>query len=320
MALTWDDLSGKTHRKIVPVLVDNVFKSSPPLTRLRTRRAMEFTGGREISQPIMYNKLKGGAYPRGGSFDTSYVQTDTNMVILPKFYYVNVTLFGQDNVLQRGPEAAMDYVRSKMVNAAGTMAENLATDMYLDGQGSSSSIIQLDGFQAAVDDGTNFTSYGQITRSDIAAGANVGINAYYASVPTLSITAFQTAFGATWFGNESVDLITMTQAVWNIFERKLQPQQRFLDENSDVAKAGFQAIRWHGATLTVDQYQPSGTIFGINTKYVQFWMSTLPLHQFGFTGFKEAQNTIDVAGQYLFAGNLLVTAPRLCFRLVGITG
>jgi len=32
------------------------------------------------------------------------------------------------------------------------------------------------------------------------------------------------------------------------------------------------------------------------------------------------QNTDDVAGQYLFAGNLLNVAPRLMFQLAGVTG
>jgi len=268
----------------------------------------------------MYAELKGGAFTRGATFDTSYVQTDTALEILVKYYYVNCTLFGTDNVLNRGPEAAMSLVESKMVNAAGKMAKLLGTDLFLDGQGTSSSVIQLDGFTAAIDDGSNFANYANIVRSDIATGANNGINAYYASVATLGLKDVQTAYGATWFGNEHVDLIVTTQTVWDIFWNKLQPQQRFNEESSDVVKAGFQAIRYNGASLTVDQYAPSGFMFGLNTKYIQFWISTLPKYQFGFTGWKEAQNTDDVAGQYLFAGNFLNVAPRLMFKLANITG
>jgi hypothetical protein len=267
----------------------------------------------------MYAELKGGPFTRGSSFDTSYVQTDTSLEVNVKNYYVNITLFGTDNVLNRGPEAAMSYVESKMVNAAGKMAKLLGTDMYLDGQGTSSTVISLDGFSAAIDDGTNFASYGNITRSDIASGENVGINAYYASVPTYSLSALQTAYGSAWFGNEHVDLIAVTQPIWDILWNKIQPQQRFLETDTDVGKIGFQALRYNGASLCVDQYMPSGNTYGFNTKYIQFWISTLPLFQFGFTGWKEAQNTIDVSGQYLFAGNLLVVAPRLMFHLANTT-
>ena len=272
----------------------------------------------------MYAELRGGAFTRGGTFDISYVQTDTALEVNVKYYYVNATLFGTDNVLNRGPEAAMSYVETKLVNAAGKMAKLLGTDLFLDGTGQNSAIIQLDGLQQAIDDGAtgspNYTSYGGITRSDIASGANIGINGYKASATTLSLSALQTGYGSCWFGNEHVDLIPTTQAVWDILWNKIQPQQRFLEESSDVAKIGFQALRYNGASIVVDQYAPTGVMWLLNTKYIQFWISTLPKYQFGFTGWKEAQNTDDVAGQYLFAGNMLVVAPRLMGQLYGITG
>ena len=321
MALTYDDLTGKTNKFIVPRMVDEVYKSSPVFTRLRTRNMERFEGGTTIRHPIMYAELKGGAFTRGQAFDTSYVETDTALEVLVKNYYVNITLYGTDNVLNRGPEAAMSLVESKAVNAAGKMAKLLGTDMWLDGQGTNSSSIQLDGFQASIDDGTNFSQYGNINRSDIATGANVGINSYYlGTIGTLALSNLQTAYGATWFGAEHVDLIACTQAIWDIIWNKMQPQQRFNEDSSDIVKVGFQAIRYNGASLTVDQYMPAGFCFGLNTKYIQFWISTLAKYQFGFTGWKEAQNTDDVAGQYLFAGNLLNVAPRLMFKLAGITG
>jgi hypothetical protein len=143
-------------------------------------------------------------------------------------------------VLNRGPEAAMSYVESKLVNAAGKMAKLLGTDFFLDGQGVLSPVINIDGFTASIDDGTNYPTYGGITRTDIATGANVGINAYYlGNIGTLPLSTLQTAYGNTWFGNEHVDLIAMTQVVWNVIWNKIQPQQRFMEESSDVAKVGF---------------------------------------------------------------------------------
>jgi hypothetical protein len=318
--LTYDDISSKTNKFIVPRLVDNVYKSSPVLTRLRTNNMERFEGGTSIKHPIMYAELKGGAFTRGGTFDISYVQSDTALEVNIKYYYVNATLFGTDNVLNRGPEAAMSYVETKLVNAAGKMAKLLGTDLFLDGQGTNSSIIQLDGMQAGLDDGTTYTTYAGITRTDIATGANVGINGYKAALATLSLAGVQTAYGSTWFGNEHVDLIPTTQPVWDILWNKIQPQQRFLEESSDVAKIGFQALRYNGASIVVDQYAPTGVMWFLNTKYIQFWISTLPKYQFGFTGWKEAQNTDDVAGQYLFGGNLLFVAPRLNGQITGITG
>lgn len=320
MALTYDDLTSKTNKFIVPRMVDEVYKSSPLFTRLRTRNMERFEGGQTIRHPIMYAKLKGGAFTRGGSFDTSYVQTDTALEVNVKYYYVNCTLYGVDNVLNRGAEAAMSLVESKMVNASGRMADLLGTDIFLDGQGTNSTALQLDGLQASVDDGTNYVSYGGVTRTDIASGANAGINSYYVSLPTLTLAGVQTAYGASWFGREHVDLIVSPQAVWDILWNKIQPQQRFREESSDVAKIGFQSLRFNNSSVTVDQLCPTGFMFGLNTKFIQFWITTMPKYQFGFTGWKESQNTDDVAGQYLFAGNLLNVGPRFMFKVAGIVG
>jgi hypothetical protein len=90
---------------------------------------------------------------------------------------------------------------------------------------------------------TLFPTYGGITRTDlgVAAGTNnSGINGYtIATMTTLTLAGLQTAYGACWFGNEHPDLIVTTQTIWNIIWNKILPQQRFMEESSDVAKIGF---------------------------------------------------------------------------------
>ena len=324
--LTWNDITGKTNDKITPYLTDNVFKNSPVLTRLKNKRRFEFEGGLTIRHNIMYAPLKGSAFQRGQAFDTSAVQTDTALQFNLKYYYVNVTIYGQDQVLNRGTAAAMSFVGSKMINASGTMAQLLATNLYGDGgaNGASSlnSTIDLDGFAEAINTPANYATYGGITRTDIASTANTGINAYYAAPPAFSLGAVQTAFGSAWFGQEKPDMLVTTQAVWDAFWNKLQPQQRFNDETSDV-HVGFRSFFWNGAQVVVDQYLNTlggnYQMYGLNTNYIYLYVSTVPKYQFGFTGWKEAQNTDDVAGQYLFGGNVVVAAPRLMFNL-GFTG
>ena len=325
MALNWNDLTGKTNDMIVPYLTDTVYKNSPVLTRLKSKRRFDFTGGRTIMHNIMYAELKGGAYQRGQAFDTSAVETDTALQFNVKNYYVNVTIYGQDQVLNRGPEAAMSFVASKMINASGKMAKMIGVNLYGDGGltptagGSLNSTIDIDGFTAAIDDGTNYPMYGGITRANIATGANNGINAYYANPTAFSLGAVQTAYGSAWFGIEKPDMLCTTQPVWDAFWNKLQPQQRFNDETSDV-HVGFRSFFWNGAQVVVDQYLPvlagNYTMYGLNTSYIYLYVSDIPKYQFGFSGWKEAQNTDDVAGQYFFAGDLIVSAPRLMFRLV----
>lgn len=296
MALEWSDITSKVQRHIIPRLIDTVYLSSPVFTRLRTQNGERFEGGTKISQPLVYAEVNGGPYARGGTFNVAYVPTDTALDLNIKYYYANITAYGPDNVLARGPEQAMSYMESKFFNAAGKMAKNLASDFYKDGTGVSSATIAVDGLLQALDNGNTYTSYGNITRADlgVANGTNnQGLNAYVNTLASYTHLGLQTAFGSSYFGNEHVDLIVTTQTVWNLIESKILPQQRFMESDTDVAKIGFSSLRWKGASIVVDQYCPSGYVFGLNSKYVQFWTSALPRYQFGSKVPCESQGSVD---------------------------
>ena len=79
-------------------------KNSPVFTRLHTRQMERFDGGTQIVRPIMFAELNGSTMTRGTAFDISFVNTDTAFVVNPKGYYVNITLFGFDDILNRGPK------------------------------------------------------------------------------------------------------------------------------------------------------------------------------------------------------------------------
>lgn len=291
------DINGKVNPAILPAIADLVYKSSPLFIRVRTSNAQRFDGGVSIRQNIGYAELNGGPFARGGTFNTDYVTTDTAFVVSPKYYYVNVTLMGTDDVLARGPEMAVDFVTSKLANAAGKMAKLIGTDIFLDGLGTNSSPLSTDGLQQWLDNGNTYSTCGGLTRADlgVANGTNSqGANGYVASLSSgFTLKAVQKAFGSAWFGNQHVDLIVSDQNSWDQFWNKLQPMQRYMNEKADVATAGFSAFNFNGAQVVVDQYGPSGQMFGLNTRNenLLFFTSTLKRYQFGFTGFKEALET-----------------------------
>jgi hypothetical protein len=324
MALTWTDINSVVNPLILPTVADLVYKSSPLFIRVRSSNAQRFDGGTTINQPIGYAELNGGPFSRGSTFNTDYVQTDTRFTVNPKYYYVNVTLYGTDDVLAKGPEMAVDFVTGKLANAAGKMAKLIGTDVFLDGLGTASSTLSIDGLTQWFDNGNTYTTVGGVTRSDlgVANGTNSqGANGYVASMSSgFTLKGVEIAFGSAWFGNQHIDLIVSDQNSWNQFWNKLQPQQRYMAEKADVANAGFRAFTFNGAEVVVDQYCPSGNMYGINSRNenLLFFMSTLQRYQFGFTGFKEAQNTDDRAGQYLWSGNMIVPNPRYNFLLTNI--
>lgn len=348
------DINAFTDKELVPRTTDVVYKKSPLFVRLFQRKNISFDGGTLIQRPVMYAKLNGGAFSKGETFNTAYVQTDTAVQVTPKHYHVNVSLYGTDDVLNRGRNAAFSQVEIKMFNASMRMAELLAKGAYGDGQSSDADVVtssnvlsnskNLDGLLAWLDDGNDdstyatdtnagrsFASIGGITRSDMfttaptfsgattVAGAKGGLNSYVnRSFTNFTLSGINTAYGEAWYGNEYPDLIVTSQAGWNKFWNAIQPNQRYMDKESDVGKIGFRAFRFNGASeVVVDQYMPSSLMLGINTSYIEMFISTNPKFQFGFTGFKETANSIDLAGQFLFAGNLIYPNPRLCFKLYG---
>jgi len=324
MALTINDISAVTTQLIVPDLVDEYYKVSPVFTIIFKGDAVkDFPGGLYIQQPIQYAPLKAGPFAPGSTFDISYVQTDTAMTFAVKYYYANVTLQGTQLPLNRGAEAAMNFVEEKMINGSQALAQALAIDIYNDGQGTVSSQIALDGLLAGYDDGTNYPTYGGLPRAAIGSGASTGINGYYANIAgPLSVTALQKAYGQATFGNRQPNLMATTQSIYNQLYNKLVPAQR-VNDNVMVDQAqniGFTAIRFNNQRLVVDQYVPTGYVFGMNTDFLNVWISDHELFGFGFTGFKELPNSVDSAGQLCFGGDIVVSAPRLGFILSGITG
>jgi len=319
------------------------------------RRRMRFQGGLYIQRPIIYSELNGDWFSKGDTFNIGYVTTDTAFTVNVKTNYVNVTLYGIDDILNRGPQAAFSIVESKFANASMKMAKLIAVGLYQDGQsavtppfnGVLSGVKSLDGLLAWVDDGNNSSTYttntnltksfptiGGINRSELFAVAPTftgpitpisavqGANSYVnRAFNTYSLTDVNNAYGAAWFGNDFPDLLTGTYTSWNRIWNSIQPNQRYYDNQSDVGKVGFQSFRFNAAEVVIDKYIPTdgtnGVMFGLNTNYLEFYCSENRKFQFGFTGFKEAQNSIDIAGQFLFAGNLVVTNPRCNFKLIG---
>jgi len=347
MALTYSDINAITTQHIVPKTTDVIFKNDPLFVRLMSKNKINFEGGLFIQRPIMFSELANGFFARGDQFDTGYRQTDTAFSVNMKFGYVNVTLLGTDDVLNRGPEAAFSLVESKMANASLTMAKLLGTTVYQDGQGVLSGTKSLDGLMAWIDDGStnatytsltdvrrSFAAVGGITRADIVAGPSSGaattysqvngINSYTnRDVSSFSLNVVNAAYGFSWFGADQPDLLVCTQGAYNKIWNATISNQRYMRADSDLAKVGIQSFQFNAADVTISKYlndvagSTYGVILGLNSNYMELYVSANKKFQFGFTGFKEAQNTIDVSGQFMFAGNLVVPSPRTSFKLVG---
>jgi hypothetical protein len=348
------DLNAFTNRYIAPKLTDVHYKESPIFAQMVGKNRVSFKGGSSITEPIMYAELNGGFISKGDTVNVSYVPTDAAFSLAMKYLYTNITLYGADDVLNRGREAAFSMVETKMANASMKIAKLVATALYQDGQASAQDVtdsagllstsVSLDGLLAWIDDGNSdgsfataddltrsFASIGGLTRADLfaspptftgftstPASAIGGANAYTnRAFSTFSLNEINAACGHAWFGSQYVDTIVTSLNGYNRFFNAIQPNQRFMDTGGLLGKIGFQTFRFNGAQVVLDKYMPAGLMLGLNSNYLNFYISDSEKFQFGFTGFKEAQNSIDYSGQVLLSANLTVPSPRHHFKLVG---
>ena len=320
MALQLTELDAYVNDHIVNRTTDIIYASSPVFTRLSTQRAEKFTGNSRVRRPVIVGELNGDFMARGEGVNIDFVVTDAALTVNMVVAWVNISLYGFDAMNDDGPEAVFNQVEMKFLNASLKMAKVLATNMWLNGQGARTKY--LNGFSEWYDDGNIFPTVGGQTRNQvngIANGTVGGLNAYTATLTSFSLIALNQAYGNACWASDHPDLIPSTQNGWNLIWQGIQPSQRFMTTDNDLARIGFQNLRFNAADVVVDRYLPTGTngvMFGMNTNYIEWYMSQVELFSFGWTGFKGAQGSIDVAGQFLLGSNIMVPNPRTGFKLL----
>lgn len=319
-----NDVQAVTENYISENFTDNYFKVSPTFVKVWKSGSMAkpYPGGIQIQVPFQYAPLKAGPFAPGGVLDISYVQTQTAMLFNPKFSYANVTVRRTDLAINRGWPAVMNFLEPKVVNAEQALAQTLITQFFADGQGTVTPLIALDGILAGYDDGTNYPTYGGITRSSVGTGASNGINGYFFSNSGVnwpfSLPQLQVAYGQATFGPDQPNFIATTQSIYNSFWAKMLPMQRTYEVDPDLQGAGFRSFKFNGMSVVVDQYCPANYVFGMNTDFIDSYVSEDRAFSFGFTGWKELPNSFDIAAQTVFGGNIVVRAPRLGFILAQV--
>lgn len=350
MAIQLDEINTVATKKIMPGLVDNFFKNSPVLAYAKRNRYDIWQGGPQIQENYLYKPMKGGAYKKGAQFDITKRQTMSGLLFDPRYYEVNVTEYGEDiAILMSGPTAAFSKTEADLKNAAMTMSAILAIALYRNGQnvGGTDRTAEINGLEEALADGvnntfsgTNFTSYGGQTRADVSPALNspTGLVAANVNGP-ISYRVLEHSYQSCVIGDEHPVMGVTTNRCMGFINESFQPQQRIEQKEPTI---GFTGMKFKDATLLQDQYCPGvdgvndPDIGNYNASTETFWwlnpggekenahfmlyFAKDARYQFGFTGFKVAQDSTTVAGQILFGGNFTVRAMRLMRALFGING
>ena len=115
-------------------------------------------------------------------------------------------------------------------------------------------------------------------------------------------------YGACTVDNDQPDLIVTTQAIYDAYETSLQANKRFAG-GDDISNAGFDSLRFKGASVVVDSHCPAGQMYFLNTNYLDF-----KVHKdrnFAFEDFKRLEGSDNIQARLFWMGQLTCTNPRM---------
>lgn len=329
-----------TYTNIMPGVVDGVFKNDPLLAYFKANGVNKIQGGQYggamFQENILYKPLIGGAYAIGDTFNLTKRRTMDGLTFDLKHHQVNVTEFLElIDIYNKGPQAVFSLVEADLTNAALTMSAILAIELY--GGGQSANVLKMNGLSEALgststasQDGTTYTSYGNVTRSAVSPALDTNVVNVNGAI---TYKILEENYNKTVLGGIEPNLFVTTNLGMSYIKQKFQPQYRITVNDP---KIGFTGVQFNKATILQSQYCP-GTL-GVNdsdlgnylnasgevlwmlcTDYIKFHVTSSSLFGFGFSGFKWANDSTVVAGQYFASCNISVQAPRLMSQLYNIT-
>lgn len=306
----------------LPRLTENFFGTNAFVQRLLQRAeagesTVKYDGGAEIRSPIIYNGLPASSYGKGDTFGTAFTEFMTDLQFQWKRMKAEINVDHMDVRKNMGSAAQiLNYVEVLAKNAVMSLKNEMGNELFGDGTGNNSK--NWDGLLNAIDAGANYATYGGITRNSTVGDPGNAINAYFNSTATaFSLSDVNNAYGQVRFDDAKVDLIITTQTLWNKFWERVQPADR--NAPGPLREVGFETIRFNGAEIVVDSHCPSGSIFGLNTAFIELWLMegvdfVRRGADFGPNGFP-VFNQDAFVDQLIVYGNFIVPGPRFNFQL-----
>lgn len=342
-----------TRTFIVPTVFDQVTKGTPVLMKL-LRTAKSWKTGTKYDFPIKYqDTTNGGNTGIADRLDTDRQNVRVMASFEPKMAYKPAVAADIEITLNMGEERIVDLLETEFDSQAQSLITLMAQNLYT-GTGSGNN---WDSLANAADDGTNYPTYGGLSRSTYTAWEGY----YLASAGSLTLAKMATAYDAVEIGTNKPDLIATTKALWSTYESLLAPTVRMgyvqsgyprMDEygivpstNGFNGQQGFECLWFRGTPVVKDEQIPSGKMFFITTPYFGFkginikakGISQLNFKQssegvptgvpgrvpstlgFNFRDFMSPVDQLAQVGYVLYAGNFIAEEPRLQGQMSGLS-
>jgi hypothetical protein len=297
----YTELTSVTRRAFVPRLFVQIYFGAPSLFYLLGNAQRAAGGLNQVTIPLQGNSMVQGQYTGyGGGFNSPVITPGIqNAQFNLAYWVVPVPLPFGETVLQ-ATDREISLLKARMNDVYAVTRQNMARLLYTN---NSSNPLFPDSFLNAFDSGTNFPTYGGISRTAAGNSAFQGqvVNmaaGKYSSTYSVNINGFnrksmgvllaQTTDVA---GGEAVTYVVMNpgdyatlntdfQGVENIY---VDPNASYTAAMGAQVRSSFPNLVVSGVPIFADHFVPQGTAVGVNVKYTAIYLSEDAA--FDFSGF-----------------------------------
>lgn len=324
-----------TEEEFLPTVVDNFYEGNVLFMRMKDKKKGWSSGARLNIPTEVKGRTQGGSYAGADTFGTAQEDVRQQFTIDPSQYYWTATLTGIQAAANRGKRAIVDLVAEELRSTSMALKDRMGDDIYGDGTGNSSK--NLTGLVAHVDDGTNVSTYQNLSRTTYPTLKST----LTAQSGSLGLDDLAADFDAAQIGSDQPTLGLTTPAVFSIYEALLTQNSRYqivqdagrfqltaagIERAGINANAGFTGLMFRGMPIVSDDKCPSGNLFMLNENYLDLYeMEMDPAfvsgnrEGFAWTGWKKSTNQDALVGQFLWYGELVGKQPRKHSRRTGIS-
>jgi hypothetical protein len=285
----------------VPRLFVQIYFGAPSLFYMLGNAQRAAGGLNQVTIPLQGQSMVQGQFVGyGGGFNSPVITPGIqNGQWNLAYWVVPVPLPFGESVLQ-ATDREISLLKARFNDVYAVTRQNMARLMFTN---NTANPLFPDSFQNGFDDGTNFPTYGGITRT--AAGNSAFKGQYinmatgkYSSTFSVNINGFNRKAMATLLaqttdaaGGEAVtfvvmnpgDYATLTQDFTGIENIYVDPNASYTNAMGAEVRSSFPNLVVSGVPIFADHFVPQGNVFGANVKYTAFYLSEDAA--FDFSGF-----------------------------------
>lgn len=321
-----------TRRAAAENVVVGVYNATPLAAALLANAdIITGSGLSPITQPLQY---QGYVNPQwigyDGNFNSPSVNAGiANMEFNLKAMAIPIPYFGMEALVQDGYEI-VNRLEAVLNDVGNQAAYSVSNAIYTNTSNTSQPI----GLPAAIDDGTNASTYGGLTRANYNPANVINVPSNYVnpldskryaagSVALTRALAMQYIAGVQKNCGELPDFGVCGVGTWQELANDFLGLERYnLTPGAaftDGVSTGFRAINVAGVPIYCDPQLAEGTLYLLNTSYL-----SLKIHEraaFAFSGFESLLSNYQLGylGLVLALMELVCSKPSTCAVVTGLT-